>query len=298
MSVTYTIERGDPVSRVRRDIGDKSESSAKFSDEDILSVLAETQTTDFLALQFASSTAGLVGATVEVTDGAQAVELVLRRIAWTGTALSGGASTVTLPADASAVDDAYNGQLVGITDGTGEGGELLVADYVGSSRTATLAKPWPIAPDSTSVVRVFRQDRFSLAADGDYDKVVDLFLAIQALGNGWSVSLAARREGDPIEGVGYAWAGYMSDPRFAALMGRRTADLAYTPGELDAWGVLRRLSIYEPTAAVARLRELVAADISEPIRKTEGDVTVERRKLQDVRAGALPVAVGVFSRIA
>lgn len=59
-----------------------------------------------------------------------------------GTAQAGSADTLTLAAGASAVDDAYNGKTIRLTDGTGR--ERRITDYVGATKVATVASNWPI----------------------------------------------------------------------------------------------------------------------------------------------------------
>ena len=56
----------------------------------------------------------------------------------TGSATAGGAGTITLAAGASAVDDFYNGMVISITSGTGNGHIGLITDYVGSTTVATV----------------------------------------------------------------------------------------------------------------------------------------------------------------
>ena len=56
----------------------------------------------------------------------------------TGSAVAGGANTITLAAGASAVDDFYNGMVISITSGTGNGHIGLITDYVGSTKVATV----------------------------------------------------------------------------------------------------------------------------------------------------------------
>lgn len=70
------------------------------------------------------------------------------------TAQAGSASTITLHASTSAVDDAYNGMTVRITGGTGSGQERKVADYVGATRVVTVSVNWTTPPDSTSTYMV------------------------------------------------------------------------------------------------------------------------------------------------
>lgn len=67
-----------------------------------------------------------------------------------GLAQAGASSTITLNALASSDDDAYNGQLVFIRSGTGEDQVRVVADYVGSTKVATVNRAWDTTPDSTS----------------------------------------------------------------------------------------------------------------------------------------------------
>lgn len=68
-----------------------------------------------------------------------------------GTAQAGAATTITLASGASATDDLYNSAIVSIVSGTGAGQTRIVADYVGSTKVATVDAAWATNPDSTSV---------------------------------------------------------------------------------------------------------------------------------------------------
>lgn len=72
----------------------------------------------------------------------------------TGTAQAGTASTITLAATASSVDDFYNTEVVRITGGTGSGQERPIIDYTGASRVADIAPDWATIPDATSTYDV------------------------------------------------------------------------------------------------------------------------------------------------
>ena len=63
-----------------------------------------------------------------------------------GAAQGGGASTVTLNAQASASDDAYIGQTIFLRSGTGEDQARRVSDYNGSTKVATVDRPWDTIP--------------------------------------------------------------------------------------------------------------------------------------------------------
>jgi hypothetical protein len=55
----------------------------------------------------------------------------------TGSATAGSATTLTLAAGASAVDQAYKGMRLDVTSGTGSGQYATIRDYVGATKVAT-----------------------------------------------------------------------------------------------------------------------------------------------------------------
>ncbi len=71
-----------------------------------------------------------------------------------GTAQGGAASTITLDASASAVNDFFTGQQIAIVSGTGAGQSRMITGYVGSTKVATVANAWATNPDNTSVFRI------------------------------------------------------------------------------------------------------------------------------------------------
>jgi hypothetical protein len=79
----------------------------------------------------------------------------LNYVANSGTAQAGSASTITLAAGASAVDGAYAGMSVQITAGTASGDDTKsISSYIGSTKVATIAGAWSVAPDSTSAYKI------------------------------------------------------------------------------------------------------------------------------------------------
>jgi hypothetical protein len=79
----------------------------------------------------------------------------------TGTATAGGAGTITLAAGASAVNSFYNGMVISITGGTGNGHIGLITDYVGSTKVATVqASTATFVPGASSA--------YSIAANVGY----------------------------------------------------------------------------------------------------------------------------------
>lgn len=85
----------------------------------------------------------------------------------TGTAVGGGLFTVTLDAEASPDDGAYAGMTIVITSGTGAGEQALIADYDGSTKTATTVTPWVRPPDATSAYTVTAETDAGLVQDAD-----------------------------------------------------------------------------------------------------------------------------------
>lgn len=67
-----------------------------------------------------------------------------------GTAQAGAATTITLDASASAVDDFYNNGIIFITGGTGAGQSRIISDYNGTTKVATVPT-WATNPSSDSV---------------------------------------------------------------------------------------------------------------------------------------------------
>lgn len=76
-----------------------------------------------------------------------------KAIEYTGYAVSGDATHITLPSDASALDGAYVGMECYITQNTGAGQRQPITAYLGATRVATVAG-WAVAPNSTSVVEI------------------------------------------------------------------------------------------------------------------------------------------------
>lgn len=70
-----------------------------------------------------------------------------------GLIVSATATTVELPDSASALDDAYNGMELYITQGTGQGQRRVVTDYVGATRICTVAA-WAEPPAAGSGCQV------------------------------------------------------------------------------------------------------------------------------------------------
>ncbi len=78
----------------------------------------------------------------------------LTAAAVTGTAQAGAASSITLHAGASAVDDAYKGMVIRTTGGTGSGQVAAITAYAGATKIATVTPAWTVTPDITTTFSI------------------------------------------------------------------------------------------------------------------------------------------------
>jgi hypothetical protein len=73
----------------------------------------------------------------------------------TGTAQAGSAGSITLASGASSTNDYYNGMVISLTGGTGDGSKGIITDYVGSTKVATVQKSTAaFTPDGTSTYSI------------------------------------------------------------------------------------------------------------------------------------------------
>lgn len=73
-------------------------------------------------------------------------------ITFVGKATAGAAGSITLPAGASSVNNAYRGQTAELRGGTGAGTSRVITAYDGTTKVATVEPNWPTTPDNTSIV--------------------------------------------------------------------------------------------------------------------------------------------------
>lgn len=113
----------------------------------------------YLLLTAAELTADVVPVIVKTTSpGAKATPIVLypRKLVSlrSGTSQAGAAGTITLDSGASAIDDYYNGCVcVATIDGNAEA--RVINNYVGSTKVASVAPDWNVAPDSDDTFIIY-----------------------------------------------------------------------------------------------------------------------------------------------
>jgi hypothetical protein len=101
-------------------------------------LLAQTRVSISFQVEMAGSGAAATAPRFSSLLKACGMAETITAAAVTGSATAGGAGTITLAAGASAVDDFYNGMVISITSGTGNGHIGLITDYVGSTKVATV----------------------------------------------------------------------------------------------------------------------------------------------------------------
>lgn len=92
------------------------------------------------------------------------------------TAQAGAASTITLDAGASAVDNFYTNDLIAITGGTGAGQSRFISGYVGGTKVATVGTNWVTNPDATSTFAILPFDAIPGATAPSANTVADAVL--------------------------------------------------------------------------------------------------------------------------
>ena len=95
----------------------------------------------------------LTGATHNIpTSAGRRLREIASMVVWAGTAQGPGVNgnQIQLDTGASAVDGSYDPTMIAIVLGTGEGQSRQIFDYVGSTRMATVDRPWKVNPDATS----------------------------------------------------------------------------------------------------------------------------------------------------
>ena len=83
-----------------------------------------------------------------------------------GTAQAGAAHSITLAADAGAVDHILNRNLIVIQAGTGVGQTRTIVDYDGTSKVAVIDRDWWVNPDVTSEYSIIPDDTPLVADHG------------------------------------------------------------------------------------------------------------------------------------
>ena len=116
-------------------------------------------------------TTGTVGGTTvvaEVVGGfsleKQGTMLAAAMVLRNGTLQAGTTSSVTLDASASATNNLYNGCLIILKSGTGAGQVRAITNYVGSTKIATVDRPFVTAPTNTTVYTLIASDNPALNA--------------------------------------------------------------------------------------------------------------------------------------
>lgn len=123
-----------------------------------LLLTATEMTTDVAAVIAKSATSGMKTAVATLYPRKLVTEC-------SGTSASGGVSTSTivLDANASTIDDYYNGMVcIATIDSNVE--VRIISDYVGSTKTASVVPDWNVAPDNSDTFVIKLPEGMSTAA--------------------------------------------------------------------------------------------------------------------------------------
>ncbi len=120
----------------------------------------------------------------------------------TGTAQAGTATTITLDAGASALDDFYNKCYIVITSGTGIGQTRVITDYNGTTKVATVDLGWDTTPDATSAFRVY-SGRFTPYNSNSMDEKINTIESEMNIGRFFKDNIyrGSRRTEGSISGI-------------------------------------------------------------------------------------------------
>ena len=148
--------------------------------------------------------AKLIGGTSQTGAdvGADATTLVARVAGNVNTSLrsntaqAGAASTITLDASASATTDFYRFAIIKTTGGTGSGQARVCTAYNGSTKVATVDRPWATNPDNTTTFDIFLASELTqldltqaVPTSNTAETVGDCLMAARADGFGkWTLS--------------------------------------------------------------------------------------------------------------
>jgi len=119
-------------------------------DEGLMRIESAVETSDLAALNFTVSLNGQVSSLLSLAlgqvrrgkPGSVWLGLMGREVVESGTAQAGAASTLTLRAAASAVDDVFNGKYARLVSGPGSVQERTITGYVGATKVATVSPRW------------------------------------------------------------------------------------------------------------------------------------------------------------
>jgi hypothetical protein len=112
-----------------------------------------------------------------------------------GTAQAGGVATITLDANASAINDTYKNNFIMITGGTGIGQTRLIGAYVGATKVVTIIPNWTTPPDATSVYQILPAARVDVGGWAGTLAVSTLFDGITSLAE-WLGAMAGKQAAD------------------------------------------------------------------------------------------------------
>lgn len=151
----YLDATGTPTDPVTPDT-EVSKDGAAFADcTEEATVISGANGMAFLTLTGAETDCSLLALAAKVASGPKATVAALSPRLLpslrSGTAAAGGASSLTLDAGASAVDDYYTGCILRAgASGSAATEARVITDYIGSTKVATVSPAWEVTPGAVA----------------------------------------------------------------------------------------------------------------------------------------------------
>lgn len=111
-------------------------------------------------------------------------------------------NTITLAADAEAIDDYYNGLFIGITAGDGAGEIHRIVDYNGATRVATIDTSWQSAISTSSIYSI----------SGTIDSATKDFGRVIKVKRNWAFMANMQSWTDPNDSSYGMWKEFLTSP--------------------------------------------------------------------------------------
>jgi hypothetical protein len=173
----------------------------------------------------------LMAGHITVDSAAYVMRTLQSIISVVSLAQAGAATSITLAAASSAVNDFYNGQTVCIITGTGAGQARAIYDYDGGTKVASVRPSWATAPDNTSYYAILNVGSTvtaaieSAAVDTIWDEAMEGALTAREQMNVNHAVLAGKSAGGGTATITFRDAGDAKDRQSATVDadGNRTA---------------------------------------------------------------------------
>lgn len=149
--LSFTVTNGPSENDIPNLIG----GLVKFTDVSSEYQVSYSRVIDYVASTKTVIISSVPSFTIAAGDFVTILPAVSTTEIFSGTAQAGGNATITLNTEASSSNNIYAGQMIWIKSGTGAPQTRIIQAYNGSTKVATVNRPWVTNPDSTSVFAIY-----------------------------------------------------------------------------------------------------------------------------------------------